>query len=230
MTQSRVLSVGGQNFNLSEQATALLLKAFESMKGTSATPSHNASSGIPEGEKGKSKVEPFVNPSKATNEDVSESSAQAARRESGGKIPYCFRCKTKGHAIEDCHAEMFCEICESRDHIKPRSPKFRADKMDVVPRGYDVEGLGFFHIAHDASLKHKSAECITLIKITDGVLSILNVISELQRLIPGGWTWYVKATGNNSFKTVFPSKSELRRMVEWGVVHTKFQNVKLQIE
>jgi hypothetical protein len=72
------------------------------MKGTNATTSHNASSGIPEGEKGKSKFEPFVNPSKATNEDVPESSAQAARRESIGKIPYCFRCKTKAHVIEDC--------------------------------------------------------------------------------------------------------------------------------
>jgi hypothetical protein len=203
---------------------ALLLNAFESMKGTSATPSHNASSGIPQGEKGKSKVEPFVNPSKATNEDVPESSAQAAGTESGDKIPYCFRCKTKGHA------EMFCEICESRDHIKHHCSKFIADKMAAVPRGYAVEGLGFFHIAHDASLKHKSVERTTLIKIRDKVLSIPNVISELQRLIPGGWTWSVEATGNNSFKTVFPSKAELGRMVEWGVVHTKFQNAKLQIE
>jgi hypothetical protein len=149
------------------------------MKGTNATTSHNASSCIPEGEKGKSKFEPFVNPSKATNEDVPESSAQAARRESIGKIPYYFRCKTKAHAIEDCHAEIFCKICESRDHIKPRCPKFRVDKMADVPRGYVVEGLGFFHIAHDASLKHKSVERTTLIKITDGELSIWDVISEL---------------------------------------------------
>jgi hypothetical protein len=102
--------------------------------------------------------------------------------------------------------------------------------MVVVPRGYVVEGLGFFHIAHDASLKHKSVERTTLIKITDGELSIRDVISELQRLIPRGWTWYVDATGNNSFKTVFPSNVELCPMVEWGVVHTKFQNAKLQIE
>jgi hypothetical protein len=40
----------------------------------------------------------------------------------------------------------------------------------------------------------------------------------------------VEALGPNSFKTVFPSRSELLRMVEWGPVHTKFQNAKLRIE
>jgi hypothetical protein len=46
------------------------------------------------------------------------------------------------------------------------------------------------------------------------------VISELKRLIPGQWN--VEENGNNTFKTMFPSQSELQRMVEWGVVHTKF--------
>jgi hypothetical protein len=32
-----------------------------------------------------------------------------------------------------------------------------------------------------------------LISVTDGVLSVENVISELQRLIPGGWVWNVEA-------------------------------------
>jgi hypothetical protein len=42
----------------------------------------------------------------------------------------------------------------------------------------------------------------------------------------------VEVVGNNSFRTVFPSRSELLRMVEVGrgVVHSKFQNTKLRIE
>jgi hypothetical protein len=69
-----------------------------------------------------------------------------------------------------------------------------------------------------------------MIRVSDGVLSVQNVIAELQRLIPGGWVWNVEEVGNNSFRTVFPSRAELLRMVEWGVVHSKFQNAKLKIE
>jgi hypothetical protein len=138
--------------------------------------------------------------------------------------------RQKGHAIEECHAEMHCDICERRDHIRPRCPKFRVAKQAAIPCGYVVEGIGFFHIAHDAIHKHKKDDHAALIKITDGVLTIPNVILELERLIPGGWTWNVEATGNNTFKTIFPSIAELHRMVEWGVVHTKIQNAKLQIE
>jgi hypothetical protein len=69
-----------------------------------------------------------------------------------------------------------------------------------------------------------------LISVSDGELAIQNVISELQRFIPSGWVWNVEAMGNNSFRIVFPSHSELLCMVEWGVVHTKFQNAKLHME
>jgi hypothetical protein len=40
----------------------------------------------------------------------------------------------------------------------------------------------------------------------------------------------VEAIGNNMFKTLFPNKAELQRMVEWGVAQSKFQNAKLKIE
>jgi hypothetical protein len=56
------------------------------------------------------------------------------------------------------------------------------------------------------------------------------VVVELERLIPGDWVWKVEEAGPNSFSTVFPLKYELMSMVEWGVVHSKFQNAKIQIE
>jgi hypothetical protein len=42
-----------------------------------------------------------------------ESSKQAEIRGTSGKVPYCYRCKTKDHAIEVCHATMYCDICAS---------------------------------------------------------------------------------------------------------------------
>jgi hypothetical protein len=35
---------------------------------------------------------------------------------------------------------------------------------------------------------------------------------------------------NNLFEIVFPSRAELLRMVEWGIVHSKFYSAKLKIE
>jgi len=70
-----------------------------------------------------------------------------------------------------------------------------------------------------------------VIRVTDGTLTIPNVISELEWLIPGKWKWNVESGGNsNTFKTLFPSKTKLKRMAEWGVVQTKFNNAKLKIE
>jgi hypothetical protein len=48
---------------------------------------------------------------------------------------------------------MYCEICDSRDHFKPRCAKFRAVKHGAVPCGFSVEGMGFFHISHDVVSK-----------------------------------------------------------------------------
>jgi hypothetical protein len=228
------VSIGGSNFNLPAQAASLLQKAFEALKEMGNVKPQQEGVGSVWGDKGKTAATPEVIEHLSTAnpcQDIPESSYKAAaRKEGGGKVAYCFRSKTKGHAIEECHAEMYCDICESRDHIRPRCPKFRAAKQAAVPCGYAVEGLGFFHIAHDAIHKHKKDDRAALIKITDGVLTIPNVISELERSIPGGWTWNVEATGNNTIKTIFPSRAELHRMVEWGVVHTKIQNAKLQIE
>jgi hypothetical protein len=52
----------------------------------------------------------------------------------------------------------------------------------------------------------------------------------LERLIPGDWSWEVEDDGHNLFKTFFPSKNELLGMVEWGVVQSKFNKSRFQIE
>jgi hypothetical protein len=90
-----------------------------------------------------------------------------------------------------------------------------------VVKGLVTQGvtLGFFHISHNISKKQRYDSLIALIKVTDRELSI-----------PGVWTWNMEATGNNTFRTIFSSKVELQCMVEWGVIHTKFLNAKLQIE
>jgi hypothetical protein len=150
--------------------------------------------------------------------------------EINGKVSYYFHCKTKAHAIEACFATMHCDICDSKDHFKPRCPKFRASKTGAVPCGYAVEGLRFFPIPNDIVSKNGIDARSALIRVLEGELLAQGVVAELQRLIPGDWVWKVEEAGLNSFRTVIPSKNELLRMVEWGVVQAKSQKVKLQIE
>jgi hypothetical protein len=221
--------VGGKLFNLPEQVVVLLQKAFEAMSN-----SDSESKVLEEPGKGKAiaTVEPMEENTQAMLiQDGAESSKQgAAPKEGSGKLLYCFCCKTKGHAVEECHARMFCDICEISNDVRLRCPKFRAAKGAAMPCGFSVEGLGVFHIPHESSIKQRTEARLALINVTNGVLSIQEVIAELQRLIPSSWVWNVEAVGNNGFRIVFPSRVELLRMVEWGEVHSKFQNDKLRIE
>jgi hypothetical protein len=96
--------------------------------------------------------------------------------------------------------------------------------------GYAVDGLGFYYIPLPAGQKVKHESNVALIHITKGVLTVMNVTSELDRLIPSKWKWEVYDNGNNTFRTIFPSKVELQRMVEWGQVNTKFVKAKMEMK
>jgi hypothetical protein len=69
-----------------------------------------------------------------------------------------------------------------------------------------------------------------LIRVIEGNLAVHGVVSELEWLIPGDWSWKVEEVGHNLFRTIFPSKNELLHMVEWGAVQSKFNKSKFQIE
>jgi hypothetical protein len=62
-----------------------------------------------------------------------------------------------------------------------------AAKGATEPCGFAIEGLEFFHIPHESSIKQCIEAHLMLISVTDGVLSIQEVIAELHQLIPGGW-------------------------------------------
>jgi hypothetical protein len=151
--EDNLVNVG--RFSLPTEAAALLQRAFEAMKkeqNKKSTQQEGAAVAADGKGKAEMKPEPVDHVPKAmTGSDIPKSSKNAARKESSVKVPYCFYCKTKGHAIEECHAARYCDICESQDHVKPRCPKFRAIKGSVVPCRYAVAGLGFFHVTHEES-------------------------------------------------------------------------------
>ncbi|EEC68013.1 hypothetical protein OsI_35814 [Oryza sativa Indica Group] len=122
----------------------------------------------------------------------------------------------KGVRGVDQQALVFCPIDESKGKAK----------VEVKGSG---DGLGFFHIPLSAGQKIKHEPRAALIKVSKGQMTVNAVISELERLIPGGWRWVVHDNGNGSFRTIFPSAAELKCMVEWGKVHTKVGDAEMQI-
>jgi hypothetical protein len=109
-----------------------LQKAFEAMKDALASVKSNDDDHSMMGSKGARTLEQIKQMSKPTHAEGAESSQQAAHqaqcKENSGKVPYYFRCKTKGDAIESCFVAMHCEICDSRDHFKPRCPMGKETK------------------------------------------------------------------------------------------------------
>jgi hypothetical protein len=170
---------------------------------------------------------------KSAAPEESESSAQGAARmnSNNGKLPHCFRCYAKGHEKQDCKTVLYCVNCESTEHVKGRCPLYKiASKVHAIPCGYAVPGLGFYHIPNKASVKAGLDVKAAVIRVSDGVLTTTQVIAELEGLIPGKWKWEVEEVGNNAFKTTFPSKGELQRMIGWGAVQSKFNNAKMVIQ
>jgi hypothetical protein len=56
------------------------------------------------------------------------------------------------------------------------------------------------------------------------------VTAKMERLVPGKGKWVVEEVHNNTFKTTFPSRTELQRMIEWGTVRTKDRKAAMVIE
>jgi len=52
-------------------------------------------------------------------QEASQSDVEVQKRVADlSKSKFCFRCFTKGHDRSKCEASVFCEICESKEHVK----------------------------------------------------------------------------------------------------------------
>jgi hypothetical protein len=124
--------------------------------------------------------------------------------------PFCFWCYKPGHSKQNCIAKLKCEICGSTEHLTGKCPILKQPRLLAHPCGYDVSGLGFYHIPHAPISTVKSDNRTALVTVQGGSLSIQQLVSELSRLIPEKWIWNVTQQDTNSFVVPFPSRGDLQ--------------------
>jgi hypothetical protein len=143
---------------------------------------------------------------------------------------FCFRGYKLGHSKLNCITKLKCEICGSTEHLTGKCPILKQPRLLAHPCGYDVSGLGFYHIPHAPISTVKSDNHMTLVTVQGGSLSIQQLVAELSRLIPEKWIWNVTQQDTNSFVVSFPSRGDLQRSVAFGEAVIKEHGVKLLFE
>jgi hypothetical protein len=111
-----------------------------------------------------------------------------------------------------------------------KMPNLEAAPANGTSLGYDVNGLGFYHIPHAPINTSKTSNTSALVTVQGGVLSIPQLVAELSRLIPEKWQWKVTKHEKNSFIVPFPSRGDLLCSVAFEKAHIKEQNIDLLFE
>lgn len=128
----------------------------------------------------------------------------------------CGRCAAKNHATAECVTHLYCDICDAHDeHMNHRCPVLKMPKPVAHAVGFAVEGLGFYHIPHPPLSKKRDAKT-ALIKVVRGSLSSEQLVSQLQKVVPGKWKWQPVEQPDGSFVVEFPSKVQLRTSINYG--------------
>jgi hypothetical protein len=145
--------------------------------------------------------------------------------------PYCYRCLKHGHPKEDCSVPLFCEICESTTHVKGQCALLKkAKSTHALTCGYAADCLGFYYIPNSVVVRPKVVAKMVMVRVVEDEMTALQVKVEMERLVPTKMAWAVEEIDQNKFKTVFPSKGEMKHIIEWGMVHTKDRKAVMIIE
>ncbi|KAM0901614.1 hypothetical protein ACQ4PT_019866 [Festuca glaucescens] len=143
----------------------------------------------------------------------------------------CNRCGLTGHIALGC-TTMLCDFCEQADHSNANSPLHLAPKPQLRMYGWADEELTFFELPLTGSYKPKMENSRTArITIDGGVLTSLQIVTQLQRLVPvDDFHWDVRLTEDNSFRVLFPSKEELERLKVFGNFHVPNSACKMTVD
>lgn len=131
------------------------------------------------------------------------------------------KCTQKGHVFADCKIDVYCDICDSVEHVNHKCPVLKFAKPVVQAVGYAVDGLGFQHIPHQPLQRSKKGTKKALVRVVGGSLTIEKLVALLHKLCPAKWKWEQVPQGEEAFVILFPLKSEMQRAINFGGADVK---------
>jgi hypothetical protein len=105
------------------------------------------------------------------NEKARKAKVDEGQSSEGDDKPFCFRCYIPGHGKLVCTTKLWCDICGSNEHMTGKCPILKQPCLLAHPCGYDVNGLGFYHIPQAPITYWRSDNRVALVTV-QGVLSI----------------------------------------------------------
>jgi hypothetical protein len=143
----------------------------------------------------------------------------------------CRRCGITGHNFYECSA-ILCDYCEETGHKSEDCHLLSAPKPQLILHGIADEKLMFFECPVTKSSRPKlESNRLGLLSVTGGELSIPQIVTQLQRLIPmNNFQWDCRQVGHNVFKVSFPDKEELERLARFGTFHVPNSQIQLTFE
>ena len=139
----------------------------------------------------------------------------------GKQEAWCFKCCSKGHVFAECTTPLFCNICESEEHVAAKCPMKKKPKPVALAVGYAVDDLGFYHIPHDPIQPSKMDSITALIKVERGSLTEEDLRVHLKRLFCANFEWDLQAQAPDVWVAPFPSKVEFMRAINFGSTNLK---------
>jgi hypothetical protein len=126
----------------------------------------------------------------------------------------CFRCGKNGHMADACEA-VLCVYCERATHVAKDCHLLKMPKPTAALYGLCRNELMIYEVlvSDELIFKHDSGK-LGRIRVHGGILSTEQIIEELGWIVPGEHQWCLEKISNNEFKTVFPSKADLSRLVK----------------
>ncbi|CAO2203924.1 unnamed protein product [Urochloa humidicola] len=156
--------------------------------------------------------------------DENKLSGEKRKKKKGKGKPedaWCFRCCSKGHVSAECSTVLFCNICESDEHVAAKCPLKKKPRPVAVAVGYAVDDLGFYHIPHGPIAISKIDSNTVLIKVEGGSLTEEELVGHLKRLISAKFEWDVQLHAPNAWRAPFPSKADFTRAINFGSADLK---------
>jgi hypothetical protein len=89
----------------------------------------------------------------------------------------------------ECIITLFCNICESEEHVAAKCPLKKKPKPVALAVGYAVDDLEFYHIPHGPITPSKMDSITAVIKVEGGSLTEEDLRGHLKRLFSANFDW-----------------------------------------